>query len=321
MIDSIIIISTQRKLIEGQTDDKSGKGQLLIISSDGGNSWGTPIEVQSLQPYGYTVGNQSCIGIFDGKFIQKGNGTLISQNMGFNWNPYPRAFKFSSKDEYGTNSPRIHNHPHFGLIFITGNAKSIETGSVFRSDNGTTWEDDFWNIKNNDTVFCPAPSTMVFDDGSILMISSNGKNLVQYMYKYTPGDAYSDIQFSVDTIDAINTSTSNYDVPDLIYNPISDKIEMIESNPFSLLLWSINKNEILNGSSDWINDCILLKRNGIASMHPAGSVIDPIKNIQHIFLYIGGEYPDRNCIFMLSRTLDDSKLTPWINEYRSLELY
>ena len=42
MDGSTIIVSTQRKLIPGYTDDKSGKGQLLVISDDAGESWAKP---------------------------------------------------------------------------------------------------------------------------------------------------------------------------------------------------------------------------------------------------------------------------------------
>ncbi|MGM0474322.1 MAG: hypothetical protein ACQERV_09265, partial [Bacteroidota bacterium] len=96
MAGNTIIISTQRKLLPGQLDDKSGKGQLLIISGDNGQNWAPPIEVQTLQPYGYRAGSQSCIGIAGDKVIQKGSGTLITGNRGANWNPYPRAFKYAS---------------------------------------------------------------------------------------------------------------------------------------------------------------------------------------------------------------------------------
>ena len=318
MNESTIIVSTQRKLIPGQEDDNSGKGQLLIISDDGGDTWNTPIEVQNLQPYGYRVGSQSCMGIFENKIIQKGNGTMISENRGANWNPYPRAFKFVTYEEYGTNGPRIHDHPSFGLIFFTGTEESIETGSVFRSDDGTTWEDSIWSTEGTAAVTCPGPSALVMDDGSILMISSNGKNMVQYLYRFTEGDTYGDIRFSADTIEVINTSLAANDVPDLIYNPVSDRIELLESNPAALLLWSIDRADLLGGSRDWQLESIPLKRVGIASMHPAGSVVDTENQLQHIFIYIGGEFPDRNCIYRLSRTLDTDKLSGWLNDYRTL---
>lgn len=52
MKGSTIIVSTQRKMLPGQMDDNSGKGQLLIISDDAGETWASPVEVQNLQPYG-----------------------------------------------------------------------------------------------------------------------------------------------------------------------------------------------------------------------------------------------------------------------------
>jgi hypothetical protein len=251
-------------------------------------------------------------------FIQKGSGTLISENLGENWAPYPRAFKFATQEVYGANGPRIHLHPSFGLIFLTGTGQNVETGSVFRSDDGTGWEDTFWSVEGAAPVNCPGPSTLILDDGSILMVSSNGRNMVQYFYGYLPGETYGDIEFRVDTITDIATSLSAYDVPDLILNPVSGRIELTESNPAAMLLWSIDPAELAGGSAAWRFETILLKRDGVSSMHPAGSVMDTENQLQHYFLYIGGVYPDRNCIFSLSRSLDTDALTTWINETRAL---
>ena len=71
MLNSTIIVSTQRKLMIGQPDDNSGKGQLLIISNNSGQSWSKPFEVQNLQPYGYKVSSQSAIGNFGSKISPK----------------------------------------------------------------------------------------------------------------------------------------------------------------------------------------------------------------------------------------------------------
>jgi len=318
MEGSTIIVSTQRKLIPGQMDDNSGKGQLLINSNDAGENWEIPVEVQNLQPYGYRVGSLSCMGSIQGKIIQKGNGTMISENKGENWSPFPRAFKSASREEYGPTSPRIHNHPAFGLIFFTGTGPSADTGSIFQSDQGILWEDSFWGAEGTGFITCPGPSTLVLDDGSILMVSSNGRQMVQYLYRYTAGDTFDGIRFTVDTIDAINTSLSANDVPDLILNPVSGKIELLESNPAALLLWSIDPSDLVGGSSDWEPETVLMKRTGISSMHPAGTVVDTENQLQHIFLYMGGEYPDRNSIYRLSRKLDTESLSGWINEQRSL---
>ena len=316
MNGSSIIVSTQRKLLPGQTDDKSGKGQLLITSDDAGETWSKPVEVQNLQPYGYRVGDLSCIGNFEGNIIQKGNGTMITEDKGANWKPFPRAFKYVTQEAYGPNGPRIHNHPAFGLIFVTGTSASIGTGSVIRSDNGVLWEDSDWGIEGDDPVNCPGPSSLVLEDGSILMVSSNGLQMVQYLYKYKAGDTYDGILFTADILFDISTSLSANDVPNLIYNPVSGKIEMMESNPGALILWSIDPKDLMEGSIDWELETVLMKRTGISSMHPAGSVVDLDKQLQHIFLYMGGEYPDRNCIYKLSRSLDTKSLASWINEQR-----
>jgi hypothetical protein len=297
-------------------DDKSGKGQLLIISEDKGETWNAPMEVQNLQPYGYRVASQSCIGSFDGKIVQKGSGTMITENLGANWTPYPRAFKYVTQEEYGANGPRIHHHPEFGLIFITGTSSTVDRGSVFRSDDGTEWEDTHWSVENAAPVNCQGPSALILDDGSILMVSSNGKNMVEYYYEYRSGDTYADVEFRVDTITAISTSLSAYDVPDLILNPVTGRIEMTESSPAAVLLWSTGVAQMRSDSIDWELESVLLKRSGVGAMHPAGSVIDRENQLLHYFLYMGGEYPDRNCIYRLSRTLDTESLSNWMSATR-----
>jgi hypothetical protein len=252
----------------------------------------------------------------EGRIIQKGSGTMISENQGANWSPYPRAFKFASQEAYGPNGPRIHAHPAFGLIFLTGTGPEIDSGSVFRSTEGRVWEDAIWSAEGTGPVNCQGPSTLILEDGSILMVSSNGHNMVQYYYQFRPGDTYADVKFRVDTISGISTSLSAFDVPDLILNPVTGRIEMTESNPAALLLWSIGPADLVGGSTDWKLEGILLSRTGVASMHPAGSVIDTEQGLQHLFLYMGGEYPDRNCIYRLSRSLDTPALADWINETR-----
>jgi len=92
---------------------------------------------------------------------------------------------------------------------------------------------------------------------------------------------------------------------------------MLESNPTSLFLWSADPSEIKSGTVDWEYECLPLVRSGVASLHPAGSVVDTENNLQHIYVYIGGLYPDRNCIFSITRTLDTESLSDWVNDYRN----
>jgi len=317
--NSTIIISTQRKLVAGQVDDHSGSGQFFIKSDNYGEDWGGITELQELQPYGYEIGGLSCIGTYNGKFIQKAFGTLISDDNGNNWSSYARAFKYISQDDwsmYGLNSPQMLDHPEFGLIFFTGTTSSQDTGSVFVStDGGESWVDDFVSYSGVDEVSCMTPSVMILDDGNILMVSSDGDNMVQYFYEFQNGDTYSDIVFEVAVIENIFNSTNDF--AELILNPVNGRIEMLEGSALILNLWSIAVNEIDQGDVRWTKECTLLERQtGLAPMHPAGSVVDLTNEVQRIFVYIGGEYPDRNCIFQIIRSLDTETLSPWINDLR-----
>jgi hypothetical protein len=319
MVDSTIVLSTQRKLVPGQIDDNSGKGQFCIISDNYGKDWGDFTELQQLQPYGYAVGELSCIGTFDNKFIQKAFGVLVSEDKGDTWLSSARAFKYALQDweSYGYNTPQIINHPEFGLIFFTGTNESQNSISIFVSiDNGLSWKDTLTNHTGVDEISCISPSAMLFDDGSILIVASDGINMVQYFYKYEAGDTYMDITFEVEVIENIHNSTGDF--ADLILNPVNGRIEMIEGNSLVLRLWSISPDEIVQGSTNWTKECILLERqSGLAPMHPAGSVVDEENGVQRIFIYIGGEYPDRNCIFQIIRSLNTNDLSSLITSFRS----
>lgn len=319
MVDSTIVLSTQRKLVPGQIDDNSGKGQICIKSDNFGKDWGDFTELQQLQPYGYSVGELSCIGTFANKFIQKAFGVLISEDKGDTWLSSARAFKYALQDweSYGYNTPQILNHPEFGLVFFTGTNESQDSISIFVSgDNGLNWKDTLTNHTGVDEISCVSPSAMLLNDGNILLVSSNGINMVQYFYKYETGDTYMDITFEVKVIEDILNSTNDF--PDLILNPVNGRIEMIEGNSLVLRLWSISTDEIVQGNSNWTKECILLERqSGLAPMHPAGSVVDEENGVQRIFIYIGGEYPDRNCIFQIIRSLNTNDLSSWISSLRS----
>ncbi len=113
----------------------------------------------------------------------------------------------------------------------------------------------------------------------------------------------------------------------------------------TLNLWSIDPDKFIKGHADWRFECVLLRSKGkksrsfhpefppqagqsvhtpgsnayhpefppIDGMHPAGSVVDEKRGMQHIFIYYGNRThsgPDsgKTGVFRISRTLDTDKL-------------
>lgn len=143
---------------------------------------------------------------------------------------------------------------------------------------------------------------------------------------------------------------SCHDTAEVKYNPVTNRIEVIQSHrlggglsntgstawvghknvradyyrekgaqlspmiepTFTLNLWSISPDELLNGSADWRFDGTLLTAQGFSAIgcrdgyHPGGSIIDIKNNKQHIFIYAGVR-SGPSSIFRLSRTLDTNK--------------
>jgi hypothetical protein len=116
------------------------------------------------------------------------------------------------------------------------------------------------------------------------------------------------------------------DTVSLNYNPVSKRYEVLatnrtgggESNPLekvqTLNLWSIDPKALKAGSGDWRFECSLITRQqmilenaGCDGLHPAASVIDEQRGVEHIFIYAGW-HTGPSGIFRLTRTLDTEQL-------------
>ena len=117
------------------------------------------------------------------------------------------------------------------------------------------------------------------------------------------------------------------DTPDIIYNPVTRRIEAAVTNRggggkgresdrtvCTLNLWSIDPQVLLVGESDWRFDGTLLERLTIDTpkfhdgMHPAGGVVDQKRGLHHVFVWVG-YYDGPAGIFRISRSLKTDELS------------
>jgi hypothetical protein len=116
------------------------------------------------------------------------------------------------------------------------------------------------------------------------------------------------------------------DTVDLIHNPATNRLEAIVTNRTgrsgahtddvrrqSLGLWSIDPVELFAGTDRWKYEGTLYERHMLDApffvdgMHPAGSVVDLNRQVEHVFLYIG-YYAGPSGIYRLTRSLNTPKL-------------
>jgi hypothetical protein len=268
--------------------------------------------------------------------------------------------------------PNMIDHPDFGLIAVFGQ----ETGSSGRNfmvrtqNGGIDWEERVWiNSKPARSV---EPSLAVWGPGHMVMISrewvagmaaADGRywNHTQHVYRHD-GCSFQEVQFSTARTNIrgnLGGAQGSLDTADVIFNPISNRIEVLQShrwggglgntrsmlaighpggsgcsstledlycNPttgdtesepvHTLNLWSIDPDDLLDGSTDWRFDGTLLTCRGTSGigcrdgLHPGSSVIDLQRGQQHVFVYAGWrrgglDLEGTGCsLYRISRTLD-----------------
>ena len=126
------------------------------------------------------------------------------------------------------------------------------------------------------------------------------------------------------------------DSVDLAFNPITQRLEVVATNRsgggegryrsgmFSLNLWSIDPADLLAGSAEWRFEGSFFERRTpmgahppgsygkyMDGCHPAASVVDEERGLQHVFVYMGCMQGPAG-IFRLTRTLDTRKLSRFL---------
>ena len=215
--------------------------------------------------------------------------------------------------------------------FIEVAYKMPRAGSLlFTDDDGQTWNDIEWLAQ--DTVDMLSHSVLCIDggdyDGSIIQIgySQDGKSMNQAVYQYADVDVIDVANDSTSiTFVGANTNITNEiagarSVNEIILNPVTNRVELIETFTSKIIIWSIGVDEIFNGSAEWTKELELLNRGDVYSIYSSpyslGSVIDEENGVQHLYLSLGGATPSRKAIYKLSRDLDTPALKAWIESTR-----
>ena len=351
MVDDTMIVVFRRRVLHYNCPDSGWEksdefsGESYIRSTDAGLTWGPMVDIMPLMSGGgETIGSMPCIGVNRyGEFLIKRNGILRSTDKGLTWTLYNTFGSLSQPNP--TNGPDLVNHPYFGMLSFSSKLEE-EPYPIWirRSNNGySTWSEMAW-FDDKSILHEPAVCTW---DGNILLISREGNpdfsndgktnNFTQHLYKYNAGDTFNDINFKRTRTNVLhNNFQYSFDTPSVLLNPVTKRIELLQSHRWggqpgyegnnteipmsSLLLWSIDPQELLDGSSEWRFEGNLLQRNNhmggsgynVDGLHPAGAVMDTKRNVQHIFIYAGDLRCGYTGIFHITRTLDTPKLSRFL---------
>jgi hypothetical protein len=264
-------------------------------------------------------------------------GAFRSEDKGATWQHLPDQFREDTTEGYTIYlGPSIINHPDLGLCAF-GNTVGYglgggDTGKKFPNpvqgpvelehhnlvvlnslDEGRTWtktihELSFWAAQHEAAAVC--------HDGDIFILGRDQRTSTSYLQiRLVDGKP-------VDVRRANMRHTGALDTPDLNFNPVTGRFEMVRSFREGMLvdLWSIAPEDW--ESAEWQFEGVLFAKKQYAEeegfytkrdgFHPAGAVIDAAKGVQHIFIYTG--HPNGPAgTFRLTRTLDTPKLKDFLD--------
>ncbi len=192
---------------------------------------------------------------------------------------------------------------------------------IVSTDKGFSWND--YVISANDTLHLHKGVSFSIKDGdyegSIINMGYdlNNRTLHQAVYRYNIGDEIVDtLHFEYHVTNIKNDMPQGLSTSEIILNPVTKRIELVEGFTNKLVLWSIGIDDLFNGSSDWTRECELINRGDryaeFADTNPIGSVIDIEKGVQILYLSMGAKSPSRKAIYSLTRDLDTPALANWL---------
>jgi len=324
-------------------------GALLMRSRDGGNTWE---QVRETPHNIYVTGTlpQSGKVVMVAVDREKKNSlsVMASLDKGSTWEirnvPVKTPRHLTS---------RIAVHPRFGLI-TGGHQSSDELEFLVSDDEGESWRH----------VTFPLPG--FYTDGTVVFTwedklgvfarghhgGSDGWSAFTQCYptNLEAADRFEDLVWEYRTT---NIFVAKMDTPDAYYNPVTGRIEAINTKrdagfPYrdtglnhenngqgymTLNLWSIDPEAFLAGEATWRYEGTIVRSKGEKArrtnprdgMHPPGSVVDEENGLHHIFIYAGNHAhgdgaPDsgRTGVFCITRSLDTSD---WRTTVAALDHY
>ncbi len=364
MVDDTIIMSCSRDQShdwakgERQKDGKAANYDLISTSEDGGKSWSklTRLADYKKSAGSNTVGSMSAIGTVNGVAIQiNQEGCYRSFDKGKNWEYLSGAF---TRDQL-KNGPAVTLGPRiietaYGLTTFQSNGRqNDELWLRFSNDNGLTWQQTFQNLPDSTRIH-GEPSAVMYENNLIVLgrvWSAESFDPKERTYRYgqywsTDGklpvksaltnikttDAFAEMIPIAGRIKSVGFGPWSQDTPDIIYNPVSKRIEAVVTNRMggglgresdrsvcTLNLWSIDPEQLLSGSSVWRFEGTLLERKITDTpkfhdgMHPAGGVVDIKRGLHHIFVWIG-YYDGPTGIYRISIPLDTQKVSKFLQQ-------
>lgn len=368
MVGDTIIVHARRRIYHSASaacqaiyphNNDEYSSEFFCRSTDAGKTWGPMIDTDPLfdNSGGTSVGGMLNIGTNEyGDFFIKGAGAALSDDGGKNWALYENAFAGCQTDDWEM-GPRVVNHPVFGMLMFNSSNEPLypppyHTYIRRSQDGGLTWDNISWNTSMGGTNYTlpMEPAAVTWGPGHILLLSrehsqtvaDDGKTwaMSQHVYEYESGDGFNtnDMVFTTQRSNIEgnrNAGRAANDTADLAYNPVTGRIEALQSARYgggpgydgnsqevemsTLNLWSISPDELLAGSNRWRFEGTLLLRNDHHSpgfrndgLHPGGAVVDANNGVQHIYIYAGGHCAERNGVFQIDRTLNTGQLSAYL---------
>ena len=217
--------------------------------------------------------------------------------------------------------PRLLVHPKKGIVSI---GATTDESLLFRSslDYGETWTEEV--VHTGEPLQEPA-GTLVLGK-LVLMPRHNRERWTQF---WSGGD-WLPLKSA-----RTNITPGERDTTDVVYNPVSQRIEAVVTNRIgggpgsetdncmTINLWSIAPTDLMKGKSDWRFDGTLVRsegrehdtRNALGrdrdGMHPGGTFIDVRAGYQYIYVYLGF-FEGPSGVFQVKRTLDTAALREYL---------
>ena len=283
-----------------------------------------------------------------GVVVISDHGAFRSDNKGKTWKHFSKAFREDTMEgPILYTAQRLFEHPEYGLVLLAhsmpnryphhmqhpGPLSIADTLYIrYSQDGGETWKSldvpmPKWAKPNE-------PCPLYWNGKLIVLARSWGEPPKDAEGNMHYVQIWSEQGWPPFQVKSTTIRSPKHDTCDLDYNPVTKRLEATHPNrsgagpgklrngKMSLLLWSIDPEELLAGSADWRFDLTFFSREGqldfqhpkaIDGLHPTGNVIDEKAGVQHIFMYMG--FPEGPAgVFRLTRTLDTEKLKAFLTE-------
>jgi hypothetical protein len=320
----------------GGPNEKMSYG-IVLRSDDGGQTWSEPYDLrdcmkpedrnrggivplshrakfdkENKSPEGYKIHLHAIGTTLDGAVVAINNhGVFRSEDEGKTWKHFSKALRDDSFPHQIVNlGPRILDHPEHGLLAF-GNwfgevdqYHKLSNHLVVLSsrDGGANWQ-----VKEHPAGFPQYEPAAIFHEGRLLFVTRDQTKVRGHkQMSWLPGEPPK----VIDT----NLQDPRYvDTVDFCFNPMTKRFEIVRSERYRMELWLWSMDPADWEQGQWTRECRLVDRKGsfygdADGFHPAATVIDEKRGVQHVFIYSG--HPNGPAgVFRITRTLDTARLT------------